>query len=242
MAPTHELSGSSAAKSAGNALAADTGDAHRKYVPALRLHLLTPLYDAVVKATTRERAFKTALIAQADVRPGQRVLDVGAGTGTLVVLLAQGEPNASVTGVDGDPAILRIATRKVRDAAVEAHFDCAMSYALPYEDASFDRVVSSLFFHHLSWPDKQRTLAELMRVLKPGGELHVADWGRPANALMGALFHAVRWLDGYENTQAHVEGRLIELFEQAGFIDAFERTRFNTMLGTLSLYAARKAS
>jgi ubiquinone/menaquinone biosynthesis C-methylase UbiE len=210
------------------------------YVPALAFHALTPLYDAVVGTTTRERRFKQALIAQAGVRPGHQVLDLASGTGTLAIWLQQRKPGAQVTGVDGDPAILAIARRKAARAGIAVHFDQGLSYDLPYPADQFDRVLSSLFLHHLSWTDKERTLREVWRVLKPGGELHVADWGRPASALMRTLFLSVQLLDGFANTRDHVAGRLPALFASAGFGAVAEHQAFNTIYGTLALFSARK--
>src|SRR3546814_3535610 len=99
---------------------------------------------------------------------------------------------------------------------------------LPYPAAHFDRVVSSLFFHHLSWENKERTARELFRILKPGAELHVADWGRPANALMRGLFLFVQFLAGFKNTQDNVSGKLVTLFEHAGSVDVLQRQTFDS--------------
>lgn len=211
-----------------------------KYVPALRFRWLTPAYDAVVGATTRERTFKRALIAQAGVEPGQRVLDLASGTGTLAIWIKTAQPGAEVVGIDGDPAILAIASRKAQGAGASVRFDHGLSHSLPYDAGHFDRVVSSLFFHHLSWADKQRTVGEVFRVLKPGGELHVADWGRAANPLMRGLFSLVQVLDGFENTRDNVAGRLVELFEDGGFLQVAQGQTFATVFGTLALYSAIK--
>lgn len=211
---------------------------HSRYVPALGFHWLTPAYDVVVRATTRERTFKTALIEQAAIRPGHRVLDLACGTGTLAIWIKQRHPRAEVRGIDGDPRILSIASRKAKEANVAVEFDRGLSFSLPYRDASFDRVLSSLFFHHLSWRDKQRTARELYRVIRPGGGLHVADWGRATGPLMRAAFLPVQVLDGFENTRDNVEGRLVELLRQAGFSGVSEQRSFSTVLGTLSLYGA----
>ena len=211
-----------------------------KYVPALGYHWLTPYYDAVVGTTTRERSFKHALIKQAGFEPGQQVLDLASGTGTLAIWIKQHQPQVHVTGVDGDPAILSLATRKAQKAKVSVQFDRALSYNLPYPAAHFDRVVSSLFFHHLSWENKQRTAQELFRVLKPGAELHVADWGHASNILMRGLFVFVQLLDGFKNTQDNVSGKLVTLFEQAGFVDVTQRQTFSTIYGTMALYSAVK--
>lgn len=213
-----------------------------EYVPALGYHWLTPYYDAVVGTTTRERSFKQALIQQARFVPNQRVLDLASGTGTLAIWIKQHQPLADVTGVDGDPAILSLATHKAQKAKVSVQFDHALSYSLPYPAAHFDRVVSSLFFHHLSWENKERTARELFRVLKPGAELHVADWGRADNALMRGLFLFVQLLDGFKNTQDNVSGKLITLFEQAGFVEVTQRQTFSTIFGTMALYSAVKSS
>ncbi|MBK7003096.1 MAG: class I SAM-dependent methyltransferase [Rhodoferax sp.] len=211
------------------------------YVPALGYHWLTPYYDAVIGATTRERSFKLALIKQARFAPGHKVLDLASGTGTLAIWIKQHEPQAHVIGVDGDPSILSLATNKAQEARVSVQFDQAMSYSLPYLDKQFDRAVSSLFFHHLSWADKERTARELFRVLKPGAELHVADWGSADNPLMRSMFLLVQVLDGFKNTQDNVSGKLIPLFEDAGFIDVRQRQTFSTLVGTMALYSAAKS-
>lgn len=213
-----------------------------EYVPALGFHWLTPYYDAVVGATTRERSFKDALIEQARFEPGQQVLDLATGTGTLAIWIKQHQPQANVVGVDGDPAVLSLASRKAQNADISVQFDRALSYSLPYPAAHFDRVVSSLFFHHLSWEDKERTAQELFRVLKPGAELHVADWGRATNILMRGLFLFVQLLDGFKNTQDNVSGKLITLFERAGFVEVTQRQTFSTVYGTMALYNAVKPS
>ncbi|WP_456425081.1 class I SAM-dependent methyltransferase [Rhodocaloribacter sp.] len=211
-----------------------------KYVPALGFRPLTPCYDAVVGCTTRERTFKRALIRQADIEPGQRILDLACGTGTLSIRIKQACPEAEVVGVDGDPEILSLAARKARRAGVSVRLDEAMSFDLPYPEAHFDRVVSSLFFHHLSWTDKQRTAREVYRILRPGGQFHVADWGKAEHAGMRALFVFIQLLDGFGNTRDNVAGRLPELFEGAGFDEVAKTRTFSTLFGTMALYRAVK--
>ncbi len=212
------------------------------YVPALRFRWLTPFYDAVVGITVRERTFKKALLQQAAIQPGQRVLDVGCGTGTLCLLIKQTQPQAEVVGVDGDPEILALAQNKARKAGVAVQFDHGLSTELPYPDADFDRVLSTLFFHHLSPEDKKRTAAELFRVLKPGGELHIADWGKAANPLMRGLFWGIQILDGFENTRDNINGKLPDIFREAGFGEVQQMQAINTLFGTMALYRGVKPS
>ncbi|TVQ15993.1 MAG: class I SAM-dependent methyltransferase [Leptolyngbya sp. DLM2.Bin15] len=210
------------------------------YIPALGFRWLTPFYDAVVGATTRERTFKQALIQQAEIESRQSVLDLACGTGTLSIWIKQGSSETEVIGVDGDPAVLSLASRKAARTKVSVQFDEAMSYALPYPNARFDRVVSSLFFHHLSCLDKKLSVQEVFRVLRPGGQLHVADWGKSTNFVMRCLFFSIQILDGFSNTQDNVDGKLIDLFEKAGFVDVSQEQTFGTIFGTMSLYSAVK--
>ena len=209
-------------------------------VPALGFHWLTPYYDAVVRLTTREETFKRALIQQADVGPNARILDLGCGTGTLSVWIKQRHPDALVTAVDGDPAVLEIARRKAATNGVAISFDRAYSTALPYRERCFDKVMSTLFFHHLAMSEKEMTLAEIYRVLSPGGQLHVADWGQASGPLMRFLFFGIQILDGYRNTQDNVSGKLLEAISMAGFVNVTERRTFSTIFGTISLYRAVK--
>jgi ubiquinone/menaquinone biosynthesis C-methylase UbiE len=183
---------------------------------------------------------KQGLLDQANVTAGESVLDLGAGTGTLAIWLKQQLPQAHVTGLDADPGVLEIARRKATTAGCEIAFVEGYSTELPFDAESFDVVLSTLFFHHLTGAVKRETLQQVARVLKPGGRLHVADWGKPGDPLMAALFLQVRLLDGFEVTADNVSGALPSLFEQAGLEHAGERRRLRTALGTLSLYSARK--
>lgn len=186
--------------------------------------------------------FKRLLVEQASPQPGQRILDLGCGTGTLAIMVKRHQPEAGVVGLDGDPEILGRARAKAESAAVELRLDRGLSTELPYEDASFDLVLSTLMFHHLTGEAKRQTAAEVARVLRPGGELHVADWGRPSDPLMGLLFASVRVFDGLEQTRANARGELPVVFEQGGLEAARETHRLRTMFGTLSLYRARRSS
>lgn len=210
------------------------------YVPALGYHVLTRLYDPVVALTTRERTFKQQLITQAGVQPGQQVLDLACGTGTLTIWLKQQHPAAQVSGVDGDLEILGIARTKAQRAGADIRWHHGLSTGLPFAAAGFDRVTSSLFFHHLQPAAKRKSLAEALRVLRPGGELHVADWGAPQNGLMRIAFLLIRLLDGFSNTADNAAGRLPDLMREAGFTDVQVRREFATVFGTMALYSARK--
>jgi len=210
------------------------------YVPALGVHWLTPFYDLVAATFSRERSFKPVLIDQAAVEPEHRVLDLGAGTGTLAIWLKQHHPEAEIACLDIDADMLAKAAKKAGAAGTAIDFEQGSAFSLPYPPAHFHRIVSSLFFHHLTWEEKIKTAREMFRVLKPGGEIHIADWGRAANPLMRSVFYIVQIVDGFAVTRDNVAGRLITLYEEAGFIDVTERRTYSTLFGTLALYSAKK--
>lgn len=210
------------------------------YIPALRYEWLTGFYDTVMDKLMRENTFKQALVRQARVARGHRVLDLGCGTATLTLMIKQAHPETQVTGLDGDPKALRIARDKVASSGLKIALDEGMAFDLPYPDNSFDRVFSGLLFHHLTREDKKRSLKEVYRVLRPGGELHVADWGKAGNPLMRSAFFLVQLLDGFKTTTDNVNGLLPEFFNQAGFLDVRETARYETMFGAMALYQARK--
>lgn len=212
----------------------------RRLLPALAHAPLTAIYDPVVRLTTRESVFKTELLRQADLQPGERVLDLGCGTATLAVAAKRAQPGANIVGLDGDPRILSQARAKAALAGVELQLDEAMSDRMPYQDASFDCVLSSLFFHHLDRTGKYATLRDIQRVLKPGGRLLVADWGKAASPLMRIAFLLVQLLDGFESTRDNVEGLLPVLIRDSGFVDIRETGSFSTPLGTLAIYGATR--
>lgn len=209
------------------------------YVHALRFRRLNALYDSLLAAVLKEEPFKARLVAQAALEPGHRVLDLGCGTATLTMMLKRACPDAEVVGIDGDPQTLEIARRKVARAGinVELRLGRAESPSLPA--ASFDRIVSSLVFHHLTTEQKRATFAALRALLRPNGELHVMDWGVPHDLWMRAAYLPVQLLDGFATTSDNVNGRLMPMMRDAGFDDVEETHRERTLLGTLSLHRAR---
>lgn len=210
------------------------------FVPALRFPALTRFYDPVVAATTREAAFKRHLIEQAAPAPGDRILDLGCGTGTLALLMKRTEPGADLFGLDADPEMLGRARAKAEESGLRIRFEEGLSDRLHYPDASFDQVVSTLFFHHLTPDVKARTAAEIHRVLRPGGRLHVADWGRPSDPLMGVLSLSIRLLDGFEPTRENFNGRLPAIFTQAGLAGVEQTGRLRTVYGTMAFYRGQR--
>ena len=211
-----------------------------EFIPALRFKALTRFYDPVVRLTTRERSVKRALIENARVPQGATVVDLGCGTGTLTIAIKERHPDATIIGLDADPAVLAIARGKAMKAGVEIEFIEANATTIPLPDNGVDRVVSSLFFHHLLPAQKRNVLLEAFRILAPAGQLHISDWGRPSNIMMRWLFYLVQLLDGFATTQDSVDGQLPVLMRDAGAEEVHEHACFDTVLGTLRLFQASR--
>ena len=210
------------------------------YIPALKYQWLTSLYDPVLRWTMREDTFKRHLVKQAHIEEGHRVLDLGCGTATLTLFIKQTHPEAEVIGLDGDQQVLEIARTKVAEAGLNIKLDHELAFDTSYADNTFDRVLSSLLFHHLTRENKSKVLKEVFRILRPGGELHIADWGKAQNGLMRSVFLLVQILDGFETTADNVNGLLPALMDEVGFENVRETAQYATMFGSLSLYRTRK--
>jgi ubiquinone/menaquinone biosynthesis C-methylase UbiE len=208
-----------------------------RFVPALRFRWLTPLYDPVLRRVMREEAFKRRLIAQANLGGRNRVLDLGCGTGTLTILAKQAHPDADIVGIDPDREVLERAASKAAEAGVDITWDRGFATRLPYPDRSFDRVLSSLMTHHLVRTDRQAAFREVLRVLRPGGEFHLVDFGPPRTFLMRAVAALLRPL---EEASDHFDGLLPGQIEEAGFESVAETDRFDTALGPLVMVRARR--
>lgn len=188
-------------------------ETHDDYIPALSYRFLTPFYDFIQKYIVRDIRYKSLLIRQADLQPGQRVLDLGCGTGTLAIMAKQAQPAADVFGLDADPDMLKVARYKSSQLKVPVTFDVGFTNKLPYGDATFDRVLSSIMIHHLKTPDKWQTAREVHRVLKPGGQLHIIDFGKPVTwygKLLGPFLHR------FEEANDNIDGKLPEIFGAPG--------------------------
>lgn len=209
----------------------------QNYVPALRYKWLTRWYDSVMAKVFPEVRVRRALIDSANIQKGHRVLEFGVGTASLSILLKQIHRLPEVIGVDVDPEVLRIARQKIEKSGVLMEVEQYDGSVLPFSDHSFDRVVTCLVLHHLNPQQKRQSLREIRRVLKPGGSLHVADWGKPSNWRMRLAFYMVQVLDGFKTTTENVRGLLPQIFQETGFLMVNESAKVDTVFGTMRIYS-----
>ena len=208
------------------------GKKSNNYIPAFKYNWLTPFYDLIMRLM-RESTIKNDLVKSVNIKENYKVLDLGCGTATLTILLKKTYPDAEIVGLDGDPKVLEIAKSKIKQEKLDIHLDEGMSFELPYEDNSFDLVVSSLMFHHLTHRNKIRTFKEILRVLRDDGKLYFVDFGEPHNTLMYLISLVMRH---FEETSDNISGLLPEMFLKVRFSKIEQIKKYSTIFGSVYLY------
>jgi demethylmenaquinone methyltransferase/2-methoxy-6-polyprenyl-1,4-benzoquinol methylase/phosphoethanolamine N-methyltransferase len=174
-------------------------------------------YDAAswLLSFGRAPAIRRMTVEMAAAAPGESVLDVGCGTGSLAIALkAEVGASSEVTGIDASPEMIEQARRKATRAGVDAGFEVAPIEGLPFPDARFDLVVSSFMLHHLPDGVKRKGLAEVRRVLKPGGRFLAVDFGGTSQSVIGHLLSVLGHTHGHASMEA-----LAPVMEEAGFTE-----------------------
>ena len=211
--------------------------ARRSFIPAAGWDLFLPCYDPLNRLLGVP-ALHDELIAEARLAPGQRVLDVGCGTGSLALRIRSQLPGVEVVGLDPDPKALAIARRKAVRAGVEIRFDEGYADALPYADAGFDRVTSSFMLHHLDLATRQAMLREALRALRPGGSLHLVDFGWSQERSSDGLF--ARLLSSAEHLRENSDARIAELIRGAGFAAVERVAERRVLFGRVAFHRGRR--
>jgi ubiquinone/menaquinone biosynthesis C-methylase UbiE len=207
----------------------------RDYLPAAGRDALLPFYDlftVVLGAATLHRT----LIDQAGLAAGQRVLEIGCGTGNLTIRAKHAHPDVELVGSDPDPLALARAQRKAR-GLTGIRFERGYAQRLPYPDAGFDRVLSALMLHHMDYDTKVAALAEVFRVLRPGGSLHLVDFAGHMHGLPGFMArHGAKSSHLADNFGDGIP----RLLTAAGLDYAEVATRRHPIMGPVTYYRATR--
>lgn len=218
--------------------ASTTTEHGHSYLPGMGLDWLLPLYDPLTRALGIPSAHRR-LAEQAELRPGHRVVEIGCGTGNLALLVNRLYPGTHVVGLDPDPKALARARRKAAREGLSVQLDRGFAGELPYPDESFDRVLSAFMFHHLDPTERRKTLREAERVLRPGGSLHLLDFGgarERSDVLVARLSHRSRRLED------NFGDRIPTLMREAGLADPVETGHRVTLVGRYTFYRVTRVA
>ena len=188
-----------------------------------------------------ERRLREMTIELADLKPGNRVLDVGCGTGRLALLMKPlvGE-TGHVAGIDLAPKMVARARRQAQKRGLEMDFRVASIADLPFPDDSFDVAISSLMAHHLPRRIKQAGFAEVCRVLRPGGHFLLCDFGPPSERWMWMIPLLMRLLSrAGEHPEDNLEWRIPTMLEEASFTTAETVAHLDILAGMFRIYFVR---
>jgi ubiquinone/menaquinone biosynthesis C-methylase UbiE len=204
----------------------------KKKSKGISLNYLSNYYDCITLA--EGSAFRSKQIDLIGLKKGERVLEVGCGTAALSILAKQAVGDAGkVDGIDLAPKMVRKAREKARKLSLDIRFKEASIDHLPYSDAHFDVVISSMMFHHLPVAVKEKGLKEIYRVLKKNGRLFLSDFCSPYLLTVPLMVFMFIWISP---TRYQLLGRLPGLMRMSGFskVDRIKKGLF------LEYYLAKK--
>jgi len=203
------------------------------YIPAAGRDAFLPGYDLLTRVLGMHKAYD-ALVAQADLADGLRVLEIGCGTGNVTLRAKRAALSADVVGCDPDPLALARAQRKA-SGLHGIRFERAYAQDLPFADQEFDRVLSSMMLHHLDGDVKTAAAAEMFRVLRPGGSVHVADLGGRMSADDGL---AARLMMRNAHAHGNLGDAIPRLLRSVGFECTEVGSHRNRFIGRVTRYRA----
>jgi len=212
----------------------------RDFIPALGYDWLTKFYDLTIRLTMPEKEFRNKLIQYLDPKEKDTILEFGFGTGQNLKIAKQLSPKATFIGLDIDPKVKKIAEHNLNSAHLDISLELYDGRIFPFESEKFDKVYSSLVFHHLDTKTKKHCLNEIFRVLKPNGVLLIGDWGKPKTKISRLQFYLVQLFDGFKTTNENVKGLIPVFMTDCKFKNVKEIDAIKTQIGTYCYYKGTK--
>lgn len=185
----------------------------------MTFEFLTPFYDTILNLIGFGYKQREKIVKLLNLENGEKLLDVGCGTGTLLIVAKKLNPDIDAIGIDIDEKILKIATEKTKKENLKVSYLNASADRLPFKNSSFDVVVSSLAFHHLPFNIKKGAIFEIKRILKKDGRFLLVDFGKTENFWINVFYQIVKFLRIEEATtlKDNVEGKLPLWLKESGF-------------------------
>jgi ubiquinone/menaquinone biosynthesis C-methylase UbiE len=174
-------------------------------------------YDSYMRKVTlgREKKLREMTVDLAQVKPGESVLEIGCGTGSLTLTAKRRVGSAGEAfGIDLIPGMIAVSQRKAAEANEKIAFQQGSIDNLPFPDNRFDVVLCSFMIFHMSDDTRRKGIVEIRRVLKPGGRLLVLDMAVPAQPLQKAIAKML-----FGGMLEHELRELSPLMEASGFSD-----------------------
>lgn len=214
-----------------------------KFIPALGFAILTPIYQWIVNLFCRDTYIKN-IVANlvSNDRTCRDILDIACGPGKLVYMLADNSSlqNVQITGMDIDPVMVKAATKTLRDVP-SARVIQGDATKTAFQDSSFDIVIESLMFHHLSDKQKQLAIYEINRVLRDGGNFYFVDWVQPKSCFTKLMFNIVKFIDGSANVESHENGVVMKMIHDIiPMKEGFDPIFIDTLIGTIGILQFQK--
>lgn len=204
------------------------------------LDKLSDFSERLIQWASPERAYVTEIVRLLALKSGDRLLDIGCGTGDLLALAASREPGALLFGIDPDEDALELASHKISGTIHAAELHQGFAERLPFDDESFDIVTATRLLVGFDARTRAQALRECWRVLRPGGRLLVADWVEEFRGIEALVTYPWRLVRDTFLAAGDGTPTVAEAISIARFHPAEPRSSFRTVVGVIDLLEAFK--